>query len=350
MNPAQAARAATKAATKAAAKVVIEQVPSSRARPEPVVLITGSEDFLAERAMSSIRKQLRAENPELEVHDIEADAYTSGELFTLASPSLFGEPRLIRATGVEHCTDAFLEDALAYLAAPADDTTLVLRHAGGNRAKALLDAVRGGAGAGIEVQCAELKREADRVAFANTEFRQLGAQAAPRAVRAVVAAVEGSLAELAAACQQLVADAGQQITEETVDRYYGGKVDAGAFTIADVALAGNTADALVLLRHALANGEEPIPLLAALNSKIRSMARVYGSQGSSGQLAKELGMAPWQVERAQQDARNWREADLAHCIQIAAETEWQLKGGARDPVFALERLVTLMSTRGRGAV
>lgn len=336
-------------AKKTASKAVIAQVDASQARPEPIVLVTGPEAFLADRAMQQIRAELRRRDEALEVSDIEADAYTSGELFTLASPSLFGEPRLIRVTAVEKCSDAFLEDTLKYVQEPAEDTTLVLRHAGGNRAKALLDAIRAGAGNGIEVQCLEVKKDAERMAFANAEFKKLDAKPTAQAVRALCAAVTGDLAELAAACQQLVADGGMEVTEETVDRYFGGRVEANAFKIADVALAGNTADALVLLRHAIANGNEPIPMLAAINSKLRGIARVYGVRGSTGQLAGQLGMAPWQIERAMADARRWREHDLARCIELAADTEWQLKGGSRDPVFALEQLVTVLSRHGREA-
>lgn len=341
--------AARPPAKKASSKVAIRQLDPAQAQAAPVVLITGPETFLADRSIQAIRAELRAQDEALEVTDIEADGYTSGELFTVASPSLFGEPRLIRVTAVEKCSDAFLADTLKYIEAPAEDTTLILRHAGGNRAKALLDAVRSGTGDGIEIQCAEVKKEGDRVTFAAAEFRKLGAQAAPQAVRALCSAVAGDLAELAASCQQLVADAGNQITEEAVERYFGGRVEAGAFKIADTALAGNTADALVLLRHAIANGDEPIPLLAAINSKLRGMARVYGAKGSAGQLAGPLGMAPWQIERAMTDARRWRERDLARCIELAADTEWQLKGGSRDPVFALEHLVTVISRHGRDA-
>lgn len=341
--------AARTPAKKAASKAAIAQVDSAHARAASVVLITGPEAFLADRAMQAIRAELRAQDDALEISDIEADAYTSGELFTLASPSLFGEPRLIRVTAVEKCSDAFLADTLKYIEAPAEDCTLILHHAGGNRAKALLDAIRSGIGGGLEIQCAEVKKESDRLAFATGEFRRLGTQAAPQAVRALCSAVTGDLAELAASCLQLVADAGTQITEESVNRYFGGRVDAGAFKIADTALAGNTADALVLLRHAIANGDEPIPMLAAINSKLRGMARVYGAKGSAGQLAGQLGMAPWQVERAMSDARRWRERDLARCIELAADTEWQLKGGSRDPVFALEHLITVISRHGRMA-
>ena len=116
---------------RAAAK--IDQVPWSGVRPAPVVLVTGPETLLAERAMRSVREQLREADPSLEVSDIDAGQYAPGELLTLASPSLFAEPRLIRVSQVEKCTDAFLEETLAYLAAPADDTVLVLRHGGGVR-------------------------------------------------------------------------------------------------------------------------------------------------------------------------------------------------------------------------
>jgi DNA polymerase-3 subunit delta len=81
--------------------------------------------------------------------------------------------------------------------------------------------------------------------------------------------------------------------------------------------------------------------------KVRAMARVYGARGSSAQLAKELGMAPWQVDRAQREVRGWREEDLARCIDLAAETEWLLKGGSRDPEYALEKYLLFVAKRGR---
>ena len=339
------AKPATRKPTRA---VSIEQVTPAQAHPAAVVLVTGPENFLADRTQQVMRRDLRAQDEALEIHEIDAAGYTSGELFTLASPSLFDEPRLLFASGVEKCTDAFLADALRYIESPEPSATLILRHAGGNRGKALLEAIRAmSPSEAVEVVCAELKKDADRAAFAAAEFRALGAKVTPQAVRALCAAVADDLAELAAACAQLVSDAGLEISEEQVDRYFGGKVETNSFKIADTALAGNTAEALVLLRHALLNGSEPIPMLAAINMKLRAMARIYGAKGSSAQLAKEFGMAPWQVERALKDARNWREQDLAHMVELAAETDWDLKGGSKSPEFALERLVTRLSKRGR---
>ncbi|MBU3994293.1 MAG: DNA polymerase III subunit delta [Actinobacteria bacterium] len=334
----------------AGGKTKIVQLTFDEARPAPVVLISGPEQFLADRASRAIREALHRADPALEVHDIDAPSYGSGELFTVASPSLFADPRLIRVEGVEKASDAFIEDAKRYLSEPADGATLVLRHAGGQRGKSLLDIVRGAPGqaaGACEIVCAELKKDAERLGFAQGEFRRLGAQVSPGAVRALVAAYGGSLGELAGAIEQLVTDVGLRLNESDIERVTEGRVEAGAFKVADAATAGRAADALVLLRHALSTGTDPIPMLAALNMKVRGMARVYGAVGSSGQLAKEFGMAPWQVERALKETRGWRESDLARCIDLAAETEWLLKGGTRDPNYALERYVLFVARKGR---
>jgi DNA polymerase III subunit delta len=330
----------------AAVKAVIPQLPWDRVRPAPIVLVSGTESVLADRAIRQLRDLLRTEDPSLELSDIEADQYAPGELLTMASPSLFGEPRFIRITGVEKCTDAFITETLDYLESPAADTYLVLRHAGGVRGKKLLDAIRGGLGGGIEIVCAELKKDSEKYDFAVAEFKAAGRRITPGALRQLTSAFSDDLAELAAACQQLLSDASEEITEVTVDKYYAGRVETNAFAVADAAIAGKTGEALILLRHALSSGADPVPMLAAFALKIRTMAKVAGVRGGSGQLASQFGLAPWQVERAQRDVRGWTESGLASVIEMLADTDAQIKGGGRDPVFALERMVTLVASRG----
>jgi DNA polymerase-3 subunit delta len=296
--------------------------------------------------MSHLRDTLRAVDPSIEVSDLDAANYSPGELITLASPSLFAEPRLIRVTGVEKCTDAFITETIAYLQSPADDTYLVLRHAGGVRGKKLLDTIRGGAGNGIEIVCAELKKDSEKQDFAAAEFKNAGRRITPGAMRALVSAFAADLAELAAACRQLLADSAEEITEITVEKYYSGRVETNAFKVADAAIAGHRGEALVLLRHALSSGADPVPILAAFASKLRTMAKLSGARGSSGQLASQFGLAPWQVDRAKRDLQGWNEDGLGRTIELLAETDAQIKGGGRDPVFALERMIGVVSTRG----
>jgi len=332
---------------KPAGKVAIPQVSWNQIRPAPVVLVSGPQGFLADRAMKSLREFLRAEDPALEVSDVAADGYTRGELASLASPSLFGEPRLVRVSAVEKCSDDFLEDALHYLENPPEGATVILRHGGGVRGKKLLDAIRAAKGVALEVVCADLKKDAEKYEFAQAEFQLAGKSIRAAALRAIVAAFSDDLAELASACQQLIADTSDEITEATVAKYYGGRVETNAFSVADAAIAGRYGEALVGLRHALDSGADPVPIVAAFASKIRTMAKVSGAGGSTGDLARRFGLAPWQVERARRDLRGWTDESLGRTIQLVAETDAAVKGQGRDPVFALERMVTGIASRGR---
>ncbi|MEO5534455.1 MAG: DNA polymerase III subunit delta [Pseudolysinimonas sp.] len=333
------------------ARSAIPQLPWDQVRPAPVVLVTGSETVLGDRTIRLLRDILRAEDPSLEVHDIDAGAYSPGELLTLASPSLFGEPRFLRVEGAEKMTDAFLEETLAYIQSPADETYLVIRHTSGVRGKKLLDAIRAGTGGGIEIVCAELKRDSDKQDFVAAEFAAARRRITGGALRALVTAFSGDLAELAAACQQLLSDTtgatSDEITEETVAKYYGGRVETTAFAVADAAIAGHYGEALGLLRHALASGADPVPIVAAFASKIRTMAKLSGQRGSSNDLAQRFGLAPWQVDRAKRDLQGWTDAGLGRAIELLAEADTQVKGGGRDPVYALEVVVAQLSDRSR---
>ncbi len=315
-------------------------------QPAPIVLVTGPEEVCAERAIAGVRDYLRAEDPSLEVSDLRADDYTPGSLLGVTSPSLFAEPRLVRVSGVEKCSDAFLEEAVSYLAFPQEGATVILRHTGASvRGKKLLDAVRAGEGGGVEIACPAIKRDSDRFDFAAGEFQTAKKRIAPAALRALVSAFADDLTELGAACQQLIADVPGDVTEQVVERYYGGRVETSAFTVADTAIAGRYGEALIALRHALASGADPVPLVAAVASKLRTMARVAGSRESAPALAARLGLKDWQVDRARRDLSGWSESTLGLAIQAAARADAEVKGGSRDAVFALERLVTVISTR-----
>jgi DNA polymerase-3 subunit delta len=262
------------------------------------------------------------------------------------SPSLFGENKLIEVDGLEAMNDAFLADALSYLKHVEQDAVLVLRHGGGTRGKKLLDAVK--AGGWPTVDCQPLKKDAEKTAFVTAEFKSAGRRITPEAVQSLVNAVGANLSELAAACSQLIADASTAVDADMVDRYYGGRVEATAFKVADAAMAGNGPVALSTLRHALATGADPVPLVAALAAKLRTVAKVAGAKGSAAQIAKQLGMQPWLVEQAQRDVRRWTPEGLARSIQVTAEADAQVKGLSRDPVYAVEHAVTVIAAAARG--
>jgi DNA polymerase-3 subunit delta len=308
------------------------------------VLVSGAEDFFASEAIGLLRTHLRTEDPSIEVHEFNAKEYTPGELSTVVTPSLFNEPRLVIAQQVHESVDAFLEEALAFVAAPIDDTTLVLRHRNGNRGKKLLDAVRANEAA-IEVPCAPLKAN-ELHDFLRDEFRARRRKVSPEAAQALVAAFNTSIEELAAAARQLMSIApDDEITGEIVNRYYGGRVETTGFKIADATIAGRLADALMLVRAGFDTGLNSVPIVLAIAMKLRTMAKVSGLSGSDAQLAGQVGAAPWQVGQARRELRGWSDEELGRAIRLTAETDFLVKGGSRDPEFATERLVRRIATR-----
>ena len=311
----------------------------------PYVLISGPEGVLAERAVASVLEALRVGDPALEVIKLYAEGYQGGTLTMHASPSLFGGTTAIVVHDLDEAPDELQTDLLDYLAAPADEITLVITHKGGMRGRKVLDTLKK-AGARV-IDCPLIKSDGDKTAFATNEFRSQGRKATHNAVRALVQAVGKDVRELAAACAQLVADTEGLVDEAMVEKYHGGKIEATGFKVADAAIAGQTGEALRLLRHAISAGDNPVPIVAVLAMQLRQMVRVGSAgHGTSGQLAKNLGMAPWQVDQARRKLSGWDPDGVGHAIQAVAAADFDVKGGGRDPVYAVERaILTICNAR-----
>ncbi|WP_282858091.1 DNA polymerase III subunit delta [Pseudoclavibacter helvolus] len=313
-------------------------------RPAGIVLVSGPEDYFAETAITRLRDVHRAESPDLEITEIDASGYSSGHLTTLVSPSLFFEPRLVIIRGVQQCTDALIADVVDYTKMPVEGATLVLRHGGGVRGKKLLDAVRAAKDVAIEIDCQKPK-PSELVDVVVAEVRNAGRRIEPQAAALLVAAFNTDLAELIGAARQLLTVTSDTITDEHVDKYFGGRVETTGFKIADAALAGRVRDALALVRHGFSTGLHPVPIVSAVASKLRIMAKVQGLSGSDAQIASRAGASPWQVGQARRELRDWDDASLGRAITLVAETDHAVKGAGKDPQFAVERMLRCIALR-----
>ena len=329
--------------------------------PGPLHLVTGPEDLLAERAVSGVVAAARRVDAELQVVEVGPEGYQRGDLTGHTSPSLFGELRVVVVRGLDEAGDELIADTRALVGTAEPDVVLVLRHRSGTRGKGLLDAAKA-AGAVLHT-CPLIKTDAEKTDFVVREFRSARRQITPDAVRALVEAVGQDLRELASACSQLMADTRSDVSRdqgpvdaEVVERYYGGRVEATGFKVADAAIAGHTDQALALLRHALGSGVDPVPLVAVLAMGLRSLAKVSAmAHARSGDAARELAMAPWQVDKARRQLAGWAPAGLAAAIQAVAAADLAVKGGlpsktrrAGDPLYALEKAVLTIAAARSG--
>jgi DNA polymerase-3 subunit delta len=315
--------------------------------PAPLQLVLGDEEFLVARAISEIVATTKALEPEADIRQLEASQLTVGELAELFSPSLFGERRVVVLRGGQDASKDVASALLAYAAEPADEVVLVVTHLGAAKGKALADGLRA-AGATV-IPCAKVTKYRDRLAFVRSEISRHGARCSDETGELILEAVGHDLRELASVCGQLAADTGGTINAEAVTRYHRGRAEATGFTVADAAMVGDTAGALEALRWALAVGVDPVPIADALADGVRSVARVAGAgKGSAYQLASTLGMPPWKVERAQRQSRGWTPDGLASAMRAAATVNGEVKGGADDRIYALERAVlAIAEARGR---
>ncbi len=313
----------------------------------PLTLVVGQEELLIERAVRRVIDAARAADADTDVRDLASGELQPGTLAELTSPSLFAERKVVVVRAAQDLAADTVKDVKAYLAAPAEEITLVLVHAGGNKGKGLLDAARK-AGA-REVECPKMTKPADRLAFVRGEFRTLGRSATPEACQALVDAIGSDLRELASACTQLTADVEGTIDEAVVGRYYTGRAEASSFTVADRAVEGRAAEALETLRWAVATGVAPVLITSALAQGVRAIGKLAGAPRGArpGDLARELGMPPWKIDRVRQQMRGWTPDGVAVALRAVADADAAVKGGGSDPEYALEKAVVTIARAAR---
>ncbi|SOE13794.1 DNA polymerase III, delta subunit [Streptomyces sp. 2323.1] len=313
----------------------------------PVTIAVGQEDLLLDRAVQQVVAAARAADADTDVRDLTPDQLQPGTLAELTSPSLFAERKVVVVRAAQDLSADTIKDVKAYLGSPAEEITLVLLHAGAAKGKGLLDAARK-AGA-REIACPKMTKPADRLAFVRGEFRALGRSATPEACQSLVDAIGSDLRELASACSQLVADVEDMIDEAVVARYYTGRAEASSFTVADRAVEGRAAEALEALRWAISTGVAPVMITSALAQGVRAIGKLASAPRGArpGDLARELGMPPWKIDRVRQQMRGWSADGVATALRAVAAADAGVKGGGDDPAYALEKAVVAIARAAR---
>jgi DNA polymerase-3 subunit delta len=312
----------------------------------PLTVVVGDEELLVSRAVSDVVRAARAADPAVDVRDLDPGALQPGDLADLLSPSLFSERRVLVVRAAQDLAKDVAAEVLGYAAAPLDEVHLVVVHAGGAKGKALLTAlVNAGA---RRVDAPKVTKAGERREFVRRELSADGRAVDPEAVVLLLDAVGTDLRELASAAGQLLSDTEGPITVASVARYHRGRAESSGFAVADKAVDGDLAGALELARWGQSTGLAPVLVTSALASTLRSVALVASAgRQPAHQIAGQLGMPPWKVEKTQRQARGWRPDALSQALQAVARADADVKGAATDPAYAVERaLLAVVQARG----
>jgi DNA polymerase-3 subunit delta len=303
-------------------------------------LITGTNEFLAERTIGAIRGAVSGADHDADISELPAQELGPGALAEIASPSLFASMRCVVVRTLQDLPDDANESLMAYVAAPAGDVALVLHHTGGIKGKSLLDKL--GKAAGVVEVKAEALKTWELPKWVVAEFRSHQKRVTEETAKALVEAVGEDMRALAGACDHLSSDIeGDTVDADAVHRYYAGRAEVKGFAVADAAIEGRTAAAIEQLRWAFSTRVDPVLITSAVAGGLRSLARYQGAPRGlrDTDLARELGVPPWKLKNVRRQASGWSPRGLAVAIQAAADADAAVKGAGGDRMWACERLV-----------
>jgi len=313
----------------------------------PMLLIHGGESVLADRALAEALG-LRAD---FERTILDGAGLELGRFGEAVAPSLFADKRVLVLKDLQDVTSEVQEEIESLFDQLDPNLHLIFIHKGGVKGKGLLDKIK--KRKPEVITCEPMKKAADKEEFVREEFARHGRKISSGAVTALVDATGSDTRELAAACSQIAFDtnAGKAvIDEDDIAKYYQGRIEATGFDVADATLAGNPTAALVALRNALDSGTDPVMIVSALTSSIRTLAKVSGAPRNANafQLAGSLGLAPWQIDKARRQLSKWSSALISFSVQELAKADVAIKGAEADPLYALERSIVSIATKVSG--
>ena len=328
--------------------------------PARITLIRGGETALADRATAVAVDAIRKETSGADRTVLDASADDGADALRYAcAPTLFGDDVIVHVTNLQSGDDSFAAALAEVLADHPDHVYLIVMHDGTAGGKKLLEALRE-AGA-QEVECKAVKKGKPAIEVLTKEFTRHRRHATADAVHVLYEAVGHDLPMLFAAVSQLVADVPDDpITEDHVRDYFAGVADVAGWKIAEQVWQRRPSGALESVRYAVASGNENsvgLTSVLALASALRDIIRVggMGPGASDADVAREVGLAPWQVSKVRAQWSRWSgdQRRLAASLVDLADAEAMMKGGLKpgqsldveQKLYALERLVVESSAR-----
>ena len=294
----------------------------------PIHLVWGEDPFLLRLAALEIFGQ------GVQPREIEAGDWQGGETADLSTPSLFGEPRALLVTDARHLPEDASRELAAYLAAPSPDAMLVLSATVGERGRVPAGLVKLVQPIG-EVREVKVARK-DLTAWVSRRAKAKALELAPDTSSALVERLGEDPATLDQALDQLgSAFAGTRVTRQLVAEQFRGLGDQHVWDLCDRAFARDLPGAMRSLATLLQSGEDALPILGGIASRLRDLVRVRSlpDRMPPGDLARAAGLRfEWQARRYRESARRFSMEELVDIHDRVVEADRALKSGATGDV------------------
>jgi DNA polymerase III subunit delta len=181
----------------------------------------------------------------------------------------------------------------------------------------------------------------DLTAWVRSESTRRGIDIAHEAVETLVLYTGGNLQALAGELDKLALYAGRstQIDRETVEKLVVPTMEQNIFILIDEIVRLRLEKALHMFYELLKQKEEPVKIVILIARQFRIMAQVkeLTRQGySQQQIAGQVGVHPYAVKIAAEQAKSYTTAQLAEILSDLADLDHKMKSGKIDKVLGLE--------------
>lgn len=326
-------------------------MPKPSATATPFHLVYGGDSYLNDRTVRDLKHNAQQRHPDAEVIELDA-ANTDHYAFDEAvSPSLLSDRSIVIVSNLQNADEKLGDAMIAYCKQackhPDDASVVICQHEGGIKGKRLVEQLAK-AGA-YKDAVADLKKSEAKLNFTMQCFERHKRRVGPMAAQQLVAVLGDRIGELAAMADQLCFDFDDDpMTIDRVNQYLTANPQVDGFRVADLALSGRTADAIIAMRSSVEQGTAPIALIGALAMKLRTMAKASAVRAGTISMA-EAKTNPWVLKNATRQLSGWTSSGMSACIQMLAWADEQSKTNGSDPIYALERAIELISRKGRAA-
>jgi DNA polymerase-3 subunit delta len=236
---------------------------------------------------------------------------------------------------IEHRIETLME----YLKNPAEYSILIflVYHDKLDERKKVVKALKT---AGVVLSFAPLGGN-ELLGWIDKESKQRGCLLAPGVAEILVRNAGTQLQTLSAELDKLCLYAGNggTIGSDTVEKLVARSTEQNIFALVENIANLRLEQALIIFYDLLKQREEPIKIAALITRQFRIILQVkeLTSQSySQAQIASQLGLHPYAVKIAGEQARKFKSDDLKKILSRLAELDYHMKTGRIDKVLGLE--------------
>jgi DNA polymerase-3 subunit delta len=294
---------------------------------EVIYFYHGDDDLAVRRQVEAVKaafaKKYGAENIS-QLNSENADAV----LAELVNIGLFSMERLVVLNGV-FANKTLSEKLVEVLPRVHEKTEVIITEPKPDRRTKLYKVLVG------EYKSKEFALGRDVAGFTAGEAARLGVEISRAGIDELVNFVDGDRWRIASELKKL-GEVGEPVSPELVRRYVEPELKASAFNLLDDLLAGQREAALAELGK-LRIKEDANRFFSLLASQIFALSAVVaGSRRSAGDIAKDIGVHPFVIQKLASSAQRISKADVKKYSMIISETDEKIKTSKADAWTLIE--------------